>query len=156
MGEDLSWNCLIAHWKHWVIFTIALLYSEFLGALNAVAVTFENQDSITHFGHFPQFLEASLVKSKHHVTSPRGLIKSWDQRDFNEIPERSQRGLNQLLFIGHEFHETCHSVTVYFMKKDSKWSCDTTTPESIHTKDESKRGSAFAFIFGVNWPVQWM
>ena len=24
-------------------------------------------------------------------------------------------------------------------------------PESIHTKDESKRGTAFAFIFGVNW-----
>ena len=40
-------------------------------------------------------------------------------------------------------------------KKDSKRCCDTTTAESIHTKDESKRGSAFAFIFGVNWPVQW-
>ena len=52
----------------------------------------------------------------------------------------------------NEFHETCHSVTFYFMKKDSesKQCCDTTTPESIHTKDESKRGSAFAFIFGVN------
>ena len=50
----------------------------------------------------------------------------------------------------HEFHETCHSVTFYFTKKDSKQRCDTTTPESIHTKDESKRGSAFAFIFGVN------
>ena len=24
-------------------------------------------------------------------------------------------------------------------------------PESIHTNDESKRGSVFAFIFGVNW-----
>ena len=34
--------------------------------------------------------------------------------------------------------------------KDSKRYCDTTMPESIHTKDESKRGSAFAFIFGVN------
>ena len=41
-------------------------------------------------------------------------------------------------------------------KKYSERCCDTTTPESIHTKDESKRGSAFAFIFGVNWPVQWM
>ena len=50
----------------------------------------------------------------------------------------------------YEFHETCHSITIYFMKKDSKHSCDSTTPESIHTKDESKRGSAFAFIFGVN------
>ena len=56
----------------------------------------------------------------------------------------------------HEFHENCHSVTFYFMKKDSKQWCDTTTPESIHTKDESKRGSAFAFIFGVNWPLKWM
>ena len=58
--------------------------------------------------------------------------------------------------IYHEFHETCHSVTFYFMKKDSKWWCNTSTPKSIHTKDESKRGSAFAFIFGVNWPVQSM
>ena len=56
----------------------------------------------------------------------------------------------------HEFHETCHSVAFYFMKKDSKRYCDTTTPESIHTKDESKCGSAFAFIFAVNWPVLWM
>ena len=51
---------------------------------------------------------------------------------------------------GLEFRETCHSVTFYFMKKDSKRCCDTTMLESIHTKDESKRGSAFAFIFGVN------
>ena len=46
--------------------------------------------------------------------------------------------------------ETCHSITFYFMKRDSKRCSDATTPESIHTKDESKRGSAFAFIFGVN------
>ena len=26
---------------------------------------------------------------------------------------------------------------------------------SIHTKDESKRGTAFAFIFGVNWLWRW-
>ena len=45
---------------------------------------------------------------------------------------------------------------ILFMKIDSKWCCDTTTPESIHTKHESKRDSAFAFIFGVNWPIQWM
>ena len=36
-------------------------------------------------------------------------------------------------------------------KKDSEQCCDTTTPESIHTKDESKRETAFAFIFGVDW-----
>ena len=53
-------------------------------------------------------------------------------------------------FTLHEFHETCHSVTFYFMKKDSKRCCDTTTPESIHTKDESKHDSAIAFTFGVN------
>ena len=53
-------------------------------------------------------------------------------------------------YVYHEFHETCHSVTFRFMKKDSIRCCNTTTPESIHTKDESKRGSAFAFIFGVN------
>ena len=58
--------------------------------------------------------------------------------------------------LTHEFHETCHSFTFYFLKKDFRRCCDTTTPESIHTKDESKRGFAFAFIFGVNWPVQWM
>ena len=55
-----------------------------------------------------------------------------------------------ILIIFHEFHEICHSVTSYFMKKDSKGCFDTTTPESIHTKDESKHGSAFAFICGVN------
>ena len=49
-----------------------------------------------------------------------------------------------------EFHEICHSITFYFMKKDSKGCCDATMPELINTKDESKRGSEFAFIFGVN------
>ena len=32
------------------------------------------------------------------------------------------------------------------MKRDSKRCFDITTPESIHSKDESKRGSVFAFI----------
>ena len=50
----------------------------------------------------------------------------------------------------HEFYETSHSVTFYYMKKDSKRCCVTTMPESIHTKDDSKRSFAFAFIFGVN------
>ena len=63
----------------------------------------------------------------------------------------SEKGrCNKLCYAIHEFHETCHSVTFYFMKKDSKICCDTAMPESIHTKDESKRGSAFAFISGVN------
>ena len=56
------------------------------------------------------------------------------------------------------FRETCgarkalleHVGGMNSMKKDSKRCCDTTMPKPIHTKDESKRGSAFAFIFGVN------
>ena len=70
-----------------------------------------------------------------------------------KLPEpllKSDQFLNKGFNLTHEFHETCHSVTSYFIKKDSKRCCDTTTPESIHTKDGSKRGSAFAFIFGVN------
>ena len=43
----------------------------------------------------------------------------------------------------HVIHETCHFVMYYFMKKDSKRCCDTSTPQSIHTKDESKRGTLF-------------
>ena len=35
-------------------------------------------------------------------------------------------------------------------KSHAKQCCEATTPESIHTKDESKREIAFAFIFGVN------
>ena len=58
--------------------------------------------------------------------------------------------LRALQDTGHEVHETCDSATFYFMKKDFKRCCDTTMSESIHTKDESKRGTAFAFIFGVN------
>ena len=59
------------------------------------------------------------------------------------------------------FMQTCNSVTFYFMENSfsdvsRKWilpnmiRAGTTMPESIHTKDESKRGIAFAFIFGVN------
>ena len=56
----------------------------------------------------------------------------------------------QSLTTAHKFHETCHSIISYFMKEESKRCCETTRQESIRTKDESKRGSAFAFIFGVN------
>ena len=45
-----------------------------------------------------------------------------------------------------------HEILMFVcLQKDSKQCCDATTPQSIHTKDESKRGTAFAFIFGVNW-----
>ena len=71
----------------------------------------------------------------------------------NEIPLPPPESLSisfSLPFAYHEFRETCRSVTFYFVKKDSKRCCDTITLESIHTKDESKHGSAFAFIFGMN------
>ena len=45
---------------------------------------------------------------------------------------------------------------LFHEKKDSQRCCDTTKPEWIHTKDESKHSSVFAFFFGMNWPVQWM
>ena len=64
--------------------------------------------------------------------------------------EQKSNSIGARAALGDEIHETCHSDTFYFMTTDSKRCCDTTTPESIHTKDESKRGSAFAFIFGVN------
>ena len=74
-------------------------------------------------------------------------LEEADSAPFSSLPAPST---GRKTFEKHEFHETCHSVTFYFIKKDSKRCCDTTTPESIHTKDESKRGTAFAFIFGVN------
>ena len=77
--------------------------------------------------------------------------------------------LPQAIFVHHLLYETparnfppkktaCHMNSMKIiiplhhisLKKDSKQCCDTTTPKSIHTKDESKRGFAFAFIFGVN------
>ena len=57
--------------------------------------------------------------------------------------------------------KTCPSVTFYFMNNsfsdiDRKWILPNmirVVNQSIHSKDESKRGFAFAFIFGVNWPI---
>ena len=43
---------------------------------------------------------------------------------------------------------------LFHEKKHSKRCCDTTTTESIHTEEESKRGSALALISGVNRPVR--
>ena len=52
-------------------------------------------------------------------------------------------------------HETrvpkSHKSLIFVcLQKDVKQCCDATTLESIHTKDESKCGIAFAFIFGLN------
>ena len=48
------------------------------------------------------------------------------------------------------YHETCHSVTIYFMKKDSKLCCNSATPVSIHIVDEDRHLLVSGFIFGVN------
>ena len=56
-----------------------------------------------------------------------------------------------LIVPSHEFHEIGHSITFYFMKKDSKTMLWHYNAESIPTKDESKRGTTFALIFCVNW-----
>ena len=56
-------------------------------------------------------------------------------------PCKSNNGPDTLsaLSITHEFHETCHCVTIIVLVNSQ-----------FHTKDESKHGTAFAFIFGVN------
>ena len=89
-----------------------------------------------------------------HPPAPMKKLKFFFKKT-NRVQDGEETGemvmVSQAEFMTvHEFHETCHSGTFYFIKKDSKRCSDTTTPGSIHTKDESKRGSAFAFIFGVN------
>ena len=46
----------------------------------------------------------------------------------------SKAALRVAGFTVHEFHETCLSVIFYFMKKDSKRWCDTTTPSQFTPK----------------------
>ena len=96
---------------------------------------------------------AQEIQARHQKLKAR--IQIYSSKPVSKHTE-SEEESPALHIAMHEFHENCHSITFYFMKRDSKYCCDTTTPESIHTEDESKRGSAFAFIFGVNWPVQWM
>ena len=103
-----------------------------------------------HRIHFPKLLKetANCISSKEKYIQGRNIFKA----ETNSMKHFSLH-ISQYL---HEFHETCHSVTFHFINKvDSKQCYDTSTPESIHTKDESHRGSAFAFIFVVNWPVKW-
>ena len=59
-------------------------------------------------------------------------------------PQQHQR--QKWVSSPHEFHETCHSVTFYVMNKDSKRCCDTTAPESIHSKDEQNLLSSLVWI----------
>ena len=73
-------------------------------------------------------------------------VKLWLQRS---MPSDEQISTIETLSLMRFLMFVC-------LQKDAKQCCDVTTPESIHTKDESKRGFAFAFIFGVNWPSQWV
>ena len=81
------------------------------------------------------------------------------------IPQTCREKMEVWSQSQHEFHETCHSLTFYFMKKDSKRCCDTTMPESIHTKDESKLQFSACFrlwceltttINVTEWQVSWI
>ena len=60
----------------------------------------------------------------------------------------------EILLYNHQHSarepKSLESLMFVCLQKDAKQCCDATTQESIHTKDESKRESAFAFIFGVN------
>ena len=87
--------------------------------------------------------ENSLAKSKNIPNCSLEQKHAQPLEQKHVLPRQVVQDFSKFQF-NHEFHETCHSITFYFMIKD------TTMPESIHTKDESKRGTAFAFIFGVN------
>ena len=65
-----------------------------------------------------------------------------------------------------DMHSKKLVIPLHFMswKKDSKWCCDTTMPESIHTKDESKLQFCVCFhLWGelpttinvTEWQVSW-
>ena len=47
--------------------------------------------------------------------------------------------------VGHEIHKTCHSISFYFWQGT----------HFLILADGSIRGTAFAFIFGVNWLWRW-
>ena len=55
-----------------------------------------------------------------------------------------------MMFVCNRVAKSREILMFVRLQKDAKQCCDASRPESIHTKDESKRGIAFAFIFGVN------
>ena len=79
--------------------------------------------------HYSCSLSRHLVLSswtRHQQEAP-GLHIQWlkhTQHNWTELNRTSE----------HEFHETCHSVTFYFLKKDSKRCCDTTMPDQFTPK----------------------
>ena len=62
-----------------------------------------------------------------------------------------------LQWVQSNFVASQHCFVSFF---ETRKSCQTMlwwiNAKSIHTEDESKCGIAFAFIFGLNWPVQWV
>ena len=52
-----------------------------------------------------------------------------------------------IMSSAHFIHGGINSMKLVIMLYSMYW--------LIHTKDESKRGTAFAFIFGVNWLCHW-
>ena len=71
---------------------------------------------------------------------------------------RGERFYGSLVFYGepNKSHEVVMFVTKWLSLMRFWCLFVASTPESIHTKDESKRGIVFAFIFGVKRPVQWV
>ena len=55
-----------------------------------------------------------------------------------------------MMFVCNHVATSREILMFVCLQKDAKQCCDATMSESIHTKDESKCGFAFAFIFGVN------
>ena len=109
------------------------------------AVTFTPNMEPGTPAHLPEATVGNIQTERPYTTFPNWFVNL--TRGLAAVSESPGKPV----YNNHEFRETCHSVTFYFLKKnDSKGCCDTTMSESIHTKDESKRGSAFAFIFGVN------
>ena len=54
------------------------------------------------------------------------------------------------MFVFNRVAKSREILMFVCLQKDAEQCFEDTTPESIHIKDESKRGTAFAFIFGMN------
>ena len=143
---------LFLMWPHWcLVIKQVTWYELFLCSARAI----QSYNIYTNTCCVSRFLRNLLILSKLGTLRYVKVIEHFFGRMQCQI-------IRHWVSFGHtswipwnlSFHYNMYIL--FHEKKDSKQCRDTLTPESIHTKDESKRGSAFAFIFGVNWPVQLM